>query len=34
MVFSLEQQKRLKLDKLKLQPEQLDKQIAELKASK
>jgi len=34
MIVSLEQQKRLKPDELKLQPEQLDKQIAELKASK
>jgi len=34
MISSLEQQKRLKLDELKLQAEELDKQIAKLKASK
>jgi len=34
VISSLEQQKRLKLDELKLQAQELDKQIAELKASK
>ena len=34
MISSLEQQKRSKLDKLKLQEQELDKQIAKLKASR
>jgi len=34
LISSLEQQKRLKLDELKSQAQELDKQIAELKASK
>jgi len=34
LISSLEQQKRLKLDVLKSQTQELDKQIAELKASK
>jgi len=34
LISSLGQQKRLKLDELKSQTQELDKQIAELKASK
>jgi len=34
LISSLEQKKRLKLDELKSQTQELDKQIAELKASK
>jgi len=34
LISSLERQKRLNLDELKLQAQELDNQIAELKASK
>jgi len=34
LISSLEQQKRLKLDELKSQTQEIDKQIAELNASK